>query len=150
MNENVGGCNRKLCEIANLELKYVDYGQQTVNLDAGGSNQETKPIFGYSLKIKHGSLYSVCGAPPFLIEAENEDGNIWEVGEYFVKRKPPQYSSNQVPYFVGNTDGKKYMSVLASKALDAFDDGTNVELIIPADPIGIKLYVTLCDAFYDC
>ena len=150
MNENFAGGNRKLCEIANLELKYVDYGQQTVNLDAGGSNQETKPIFGYSLKIKHGSLYSVCGAPPFLIEAENEDGNIWEVGEYFVKRKPPQYSSNQVPYFVGNTDGKKYMSVLASRALDAFDYGTNVELIIPADPIGIKLYVTLCDAFYDC
>ena len=143
--------NRKLCDIANLELKYIDYGQQTVNLDANGSNQATKPIFGYSLKIKHESFVSQCGAPPFLIEAEDEDGNIWEVGEYIYKRKPLESSSNQVPYFVGNTDGKKYISVSTGTRWGvAYDDGTTVELIIPADPMGIKLYVTLCDASYDC
>ena len=58
---NSASGNRKLCEIANLELKYIDYGQQTVNLDANGSNQSTKSISGYSLKIKHGSLWSSCG-----------------------------------------------------------------------------------------
>ena len=51
-------------------------------------------------------VYGLAVGPPFLIEAESEDEIVYEVGEYFVKRKPHQNSNNQVPYFVDNTDGK--------------------------------------------
>ena len=139
-----GSGNLKLCDTANLELKYVDYGQQTINLNESGSDQEVRSIFGYSLKIKHGGYSSDCTPVPFFVEAVNSTtGEIFEIGEYTYERGSFNYANNSVTYFSGNTNGKKYIETSA---------GTNndVELIIPADPVGITLYVTLCDMYLGC
>ena len=136
--------NLKLCDTANLELKYVDYGEQTINLNKSGSDQEVRSIFGYSLKIKHSGYSSNCTAVPFFVEAvNNTTGEIFEIGEYTYKHQSFNYANNSVPYFSGNTNGKKYIETSAGA-------GGDVELIIPADPVGITLYVTLCDMDLSC